>query len=72
MMRSMRCEACKGEGWLRREIDTSLMYGKPHKSTVTRPCTVCQGKGTVKVILVPSGKDRAANGLEEKELSLYC
>jgi hypothetical protein len=34
--------------------------------TVTDVCTVCHGKGTVQVVLVPSGKDKAANQTEEK------
>jgi hypothetical protein len=37
--------------------------------SVLRPCTFCQCTGEVKEILAPSGKDKAANGTEEKELS---
>jgi len=69
MKQTMQCEACEGEGWRRRLVDTSEIYGKPHTSSLTRPCAVCNGKGIVEVILAPSGKDKAANGTEEKELS---
>ena len=62
----MICMACQGEGCRRRLIDATATYGKPTTVSVTRPCAVCQGKGTVQVIPVPSGKDRAANGTEEK------
>jgi len=64
----MICMACQGEGWRRRLV--------PHPGVpgcmvwVTRLCMFCQGKGKVKEILAPSGKDKAANGTEEKELSL--
>ncbi len=62
----MRCEACQGEGLKRRLIDHPFV--PDYKVSVSRPCTVCQGKGTVQVVLVPSGKELAANdgGLGEK------
>ena len=68
MKQTMQCEACHGESFRRRLIDTSALYGKPHMSQVTRICEFCQGKGTVEVILAPSGKDRAANDREKNNL----
>ena len=64
----MRCEACQGERFRRRLIDASAIYGKPKMVSVSRVCEFCNGKGEVKEILAPSGKDKAANGTEEKEL----
>ncbi len=60
----MQCMACNGEGWRRRlrehpHIPRYVIY-------VSRPCKFCQGKGEVKEILAPSGKDLAANDTGEK------
>jgi DnaJ-class molecular chaperone len=63
----MRCEACQGEGWRRRLIPHP--YAPGHEVSVSRPCTFCQGKGTVQEVLAPSGKDFSANDTGKKELS---
>ena len=66
MTETMQCEACEGKGWRIRMIPHPGVPGC--KVPATRICTFCQGKGTVEVIPGPSGKDKAANGTEEKEL----
>lgn len=58
-----KCPVCNGEGWLRREIDTSAMYGKPHMSTVTRICPNCLGKRYAPPLPV-DGKSCAAQDSE--------
>ena len=56
----MVCPVCAGEGYLRREIDTTAVYGVPMKSMVSRPCPNCLGSGEGELPL--SGKDQAAGG----------
>ena len=56
----MRCEACNGDGWRKRLVPHPGVPGK--QVTVTSVCSVCNGKGTVQIVSVPSGKDKAANG----------
>jgi hypothetical protein len=60
----MTCLCCDGDGWLRRLVPHP--YAPGQTVTVTRPCTFCQGRGTVQPITIPSGKDQAANDTEGK------
>ena len=62
----MQCLACEGTGW---RVHMRPHPGIPgHSVPFTCVCTFCQGKGEVKEILAPSGKDFSANDGGEKEL----
>jgi len=54
----MRCEACRGDGWLHPLVPHPFAEG--YSISVTKVCKVCDGKGTVNVFYTPSGKDKAA------------
>ena len=56
----LACLSCQGTGWRKRLVPHPGVPGK--QVTVTSVCSVCNGKGTVQIVSVPSGKDKAANG----------
>ena len=57
------CFSCEGTGWRRRKVPHPYCPGS--LVTVTKVCPVCQGKGKVDVVSIPSGKDNATKESEE-------